>query len=305
MKSIRTFIRLLSIVLVMAGCTNEKPNEIAILKYVTHPALDELEDAYELRLNSLIKSHSELKNFKIKKYNANGNIPTAKSIAESFNYKNVKLILTIATPAAIAVANTSSDVPHIYGAVADPQGAKIIPSNRSTGIQNAGENIIIDALSFMRKAFPDAKRIGTIYNPDEQNSIFVQNHIKSNAPKFGFEVKQATVSGTSQFAGVTEHLCKDVDLVYSANDNTVNSGISSIISVCNKLNKPFIIGDLSTLDKGALFAVGLKYSTMGNDLAFISYEILRGKKISDFPPQGPPSPEIWMNASAKQLLNYT
>jgi len=303
MKLIKTTLFLILAIFMLNSCRDKK-EKIAILKYATHPALDELESAYYLRLDSLIKGNTLLnKKYVIEKFNANGDKQTAKSIAESFNYKDVKLILAIGTPAAMAVAKTKSNIPLVYGAVADPKGAGIIPSIRATGIQNSGENIIIEALQFIKLAFPKVKKIGTLYNSSEQNSIFVQNILKTNAEKMGFELKQITINGNSQLAGITEALCDQVDLVYSANDNTVNAGVTSILSVCNKKEKPFIIGDLSTLSKGALFAVGLEYSRMGKDLATISFSLLTGKSISDFPPQAAPKPQIWLNKKTMESLH--
>jgi putative tryptophan/tyrosine transport system substrate-binding protein len=291
--------------LCLFGCKPKEEKIIAVLKYVTHPALDELEVSFENKLDSLIKTNPNLNNYKIVKYNANGNQQSAKSIAESFNYKNVKLIIAIATPSAIAISNTKSDIPFLYGAVADPVGAKIIPSKRATGIQNSGEIIISKALEFMRVAFPNAKRLGTLYNQGEQNSIFVQNIIKKLSPQYGFELKQITINGNAQLASISEYLCNNVDLIYSANDNTVNAGITSITSVSNKMKIPFVIGDLSTLNKGPLFAVGLSYKKMGKDLALMAYEILCGKTISDFPPKPAPEPEIWLNKTSMGILGYS
>jgi putative ABC transport system substrate-binding protein len=285
-------------------CTSNKSKKVVILKYATHPALDELEAAYVEKLDGLIKVDSALKDFTIEKYNANGSPQTAKAIAESFNDQPVVLILTIGTPAAIAVANTKSDIPFLYGAVADPQGAGVIPSTRATGIQNAGENIINEAVTFIKKAFPNAKRLGTIYNPGEQNSVFVQRLIKRIAEDQHFELKQVQVGGGSQLSGITETLCDEVDVIYSANDNTVNAGVASIVSVASKKKKPFVIGDLSTLSKGPLFAVGLEYKSMGAELGDISYKILKGGKISDFPPQPAPKPEIWLNSATEKELGY-
>src|SRR2546429_7185934 len=107
-------------------------NEIAVLKYATHPALDELEIAYTDELSRLLSSDPSLKDYKIERYNANGSPQTAKSLAQSFvpPTAHVRLILTIGTPAAIAVSNTTSTIPFVYGAVADPQGAGIVPSSR-------------------------------------------------------------------------------------------------------------------------------------------------------------------------------
>lgn len=295
------------------GCNNQnkKDNntkrykkEIAVLKFVTHPALDEMENAFVNHLDSLLKSNDSLKGYFIKCYNANSSSTSANTIAKSFEYKNIALVFTIATPAAIEVANIPSDILHIYGAVADPVGAKIIPSKRSTGIQNSGESIIKEALIFIKSIFGEDVNIGTIYNPKEQNSIYVQDVIKKVGAELKLTVKQATTESTSQLNGITNSLCHDVDVIYSANDNTVNSGVSTITSVTSQYKKPFVIGDLSTLKDGALFAIGLEYSSMGYDLAEMSYHVILENSIKSYPPQGAPKPEIWMNSKIGKELEF-
>ena len=120
----------------------------------------------------------------------------------------------------------------------------------------------------------------------------------------GIEFRQVTVISSSQLAGVTEFLCDDVDLIYTANDNTVNAGISSVVSVCEKKNIPIVIGDLSTLSKGPLFAVGLEYKSMGHQLADISFQLLSGVPLKDVPPKQAPPAEIWLNKTAMTKLTY-
>lgn len=295
---------LLIMLLFIVGCSTKNTRTIAVLKYVTHPALDELEQAFVERLDSLLKSNENFKDYEIKTFNANANAQTAKTISESFVYKKYEQILAIATPAAQAVANTESNIPFLYGAVADPAGAKVIPSNRATGIQNVGDSIIIEALKFIRVAFPKARKLGTLYNSGEQNSVFVQDLVLKYAKEYDFEVIQQSISTGTQISGITESLCNKVDVIYSANDNSVNSSIPAIISVCNKKSIPFVIGDLSTLKSGPLFAIGLKYSSMGEDLADISFSLLMGESIKDYPPQPAPKPEIWLNQDSKEKLNY-
>ncbi len=306
-KTLLGFIGLAGLPLLLVGCIQggvPGKEQIAILKYATHPALDEMENAYYENLSKSLSSDKQLsEKYEINKYNANGNRVTAKTIAESFGFKKVKLIFTIGTPAAQAVANTKSEIPFIYGAVADPQGAGVI-TPRSTGIQNAGESIVIQSLEFIHAAFPKAKVIGTIYNPSEQNSVYVQGFIKSNTEKMGLKLKQVSTAGTAELATLADALTNEVDVVYSANDNTVNAGITSIVAVCNKKKKPFVIGDLSTLSKGPLFAVGLEYSGMGKELANTTFQILSGKPISNFPPQSVPKGKIWVNNQTKKLLGY-
>lgn len=285
------------------SCQKKTSKEVAVMKYVTHPALDEMEKAYVDKLNSLIIKDNL--NWKIKLYNANGNSTTANTIARSFDNNNVGLIFTIATPAAIAVSKNTKEIIHVYGAVADPKGAKIIPSNHTTGVANSGRNIISEAIQFIKTVYGKNVRIGTIYNPQEQNSIYVQGLMKEICAEQGIVLKQATVQSSSNLNSVANKLCKEVDVIYSANDNTVNSGVNAITFVTNEYKIPFIIGDLSTLKNGALFAVGLEYLSMGENLAIMSFELMKDpSKIKSLQPQDAPKPEIWLNLQVAKVLNF-
>jgi Holliday junction resolvase RusA-like endonuclease len=55
-------------VIVLLSCTPPKKNRVVILKYATHPALDELEAAYFDRLSNLLKDDEKLKDYSIEKY---------------------------------------------------------------------------------------------------------------------------------------------------------------------------------------------------------------------------------------------
>jgi putative ABC transport system substrate-binding protein len=289
--------------LLFVSCQKKPSKEVAVMKYVTHPALDEMEKAYVDKLNTLILSNKM--DWKIKIYNANGNSTTANTIAKSFENRNVGLIFTIATPAAIAVSKITKDIPHVYGAVADPKGANIIPSNHTTGIANSGKNIIIEAILLIKAIYGKNVKIGTIYNPQEQNSIYVQELIKDICKEQNITLKQSTVQSSSNLNSVANKLCKEVDVIYSANDNTVNSGVNAITFVTNEYKIPFIIGDLSTLKNGALFAIGLEYRSMGVKLALMSFELMKDPtKIKSLPPEDAPKPEIWFNMQEAKVINY-
>jgi putative ABC transport system substrate-binding protein len=284
---------LLLIVIVLApfipcNAASTQTYKVIILKYATHPALDELESNFVTSLKARIT------NVDIKKLNANGNPVSAKQLAESATRPGVNLIVTLGTPATQAVANTPSDIPLLYAAVADPEGAHVV-LKRSTGIQNAGPDIVRKALKTINALYPKAKRIGTIYNPTEQNSIFVQKLLKSQCDEMGLDLVQRTVSSPTQFQGIVELLHPKIDVLYSANDNLVNKGALSIASTAQALKLPFFIGELSAVSKGAVAGVGVEYSSMGRHLGELAANILI-KPNEPLPPRETPAePQFWLN----------
>lgn len=303
-------ISVVSLLVAVLGCTgsdrkdgskNSQPRTVAIVKFATHPALDDTEVGLVEVIERARAASSSFKDLQIEKHNANGNPQLAKQLAERVTRQDVKLIIAIATPAAQAVVRTPSSIPLIYAAVADPEGAGILESGRATGIKNAGENIIAKALAFIRNVFPRAKRLGTIFNPSEQNSVYVQAILTRLAPKHGFQLVQIEVLDKSQVASSVEVLSKKVEIIYSANDNTVNAAAAGVVAVTRSTKTPFVIGDLSTA-AGALAAVGLEYRSMGNEVGEMAIQLLGGKSVKNLPPREPPAPKIWVDQSTLKVL---
>src|ERR1039458_5901701 len=187
-------------------------SRIVILKYTTHPALDELEKSFIERLNSNVKGNPALANIEIEQYNAGGNQQRAMEYARIATDPKVKLILAIGTPAAQAVSKTDSSIPLLYGAVANPKDAGLIPSARATGIQNASPQVIEQAVAFIHTMFPKATRIGTLYNPSEQNSVGVQKFIQASCDARNLQLIQVTVNDPSQIFSRAEYLASQVDV---------------------------------------------------------------------------------------------
>ncbi|MGV3753945.1 MAG: ABC transporter substrate-binding protein [Verrucomicrobiota bacterium] len=263
--------------------------KVIILKFATHPALDEIETNF---VNSLTGT---LKNVKITTLNANGNPISAKQLAESATRPGVDLIVTLATPATQAVAKTPSSIPLLYAAVADPEGAGVALS-RSSGIQNASLDIIKKALTTITNLVPNAKRIGSIYNPTEQNSQYVQDLIKRACGEMNLILEQRAVSNPNHFPATVEQLRKEIDVLYCANDNLVNKGAHSIATTAAALKLPFVIGELSAVSKGAVAGIGVEYSSMGKHLGELAAKILTRKPNEPLPPrEGPPAPQFWLN----------
>ena len=233
---------MLSCVMVVCISCNKKPGEanpakpkavgtIAIIKFATHPALDEVESSFVNSLNSFLATNENLNYIHIEQRNANGSPQNAKDLAEAVTRPDVKIIVAFGTPAAQAVARTPSDIPVLYAAVSDPVGAGLIPSPRVTGIKNVDSNIVSEAIGFIRKLKPDAKTIGTIYNPSEQNSIFVQGLIRDACKEAGISLTARQLSDPTHISSIAENLAADVDVIYCANDNAVNLGVASLSAV--------------------------------------------------------------------------
>jgi putative ABC transport system substrate-binding protein len=276
---------------------------VVVFKSATHPALDEVEQAFIKAFETAKQAHPELRSVEIVERNADGATEQAARLAEASIRPNVKLIVAFGTSAAQAVSRLPSDIPLLYAAVSDPDGAGLFQHPGTTGIKNVDTNIVERAVAFIRQIHKDVKVIGTIYNPIEQNSVFVQGIMDYVCSNNDLHLERRRVSGPAEIAVTAEAMAKDVDVFYSANDNTVNRGIASLVSVADGARKPFIIGELSAVPSGPLAGVGVDYTKTGIDLAAMAIEILGGKPIRELPPRPAPPPEIWINTNTCTILD--
>lgn len=286
----------LSFVLLLSSCQTEKlPQTVVILRWATHPALVEVENAFTYALISTLKTDPKFADLDIKRLNANANPHRAEQLAETAVQLRPLFIVTFGTPASQAVAKIPSDIPLLFAAVSDPKGAGLFMQKNATGIVNVDLAIVEKTLEYIKILLPKAETIATIYNPAEQNSVFVQQIIAQACRKRNLKLEQGQISDPSQITKTAEKLAQTADVFYCANDNTVNLGVTGLASVATAAGKPFIIGELSAIEKGPTAAVGVDYTETGTELAKIAAQFLSGIPISKLPPQPPPTPKVRLN----------
>jgi putative ABC transport system substrate-binding protein len=282
-------------VLITLIFTSEDTDEsIILIKYATHPALDDVERGFMVKMEERGKSNL------VTLMNSHGNPATAKQLAEAATNRDPKCIVTLATPASQAVSKTSSTIPQYFAAVSDPVGANL-DMTRAKGIRNVSREIIEKAVDNILLFDDSIKRIGTIYNPAEQNSIFVQGLIQEVVKDRNLELISRTTSDPKQLGVLLETMAGEIDILYCANDNNVNKGVGSLSRVCLELDIPFVIGELSAVDKGALIGVGVEYQSMGRQLAelVLSSEFDGVEQVSI---DQVPESYVWINPTiAKQM----
>ena len=113
--------------LLLPGCSSGKSDDsfnIGIVQIVRHEALDLAKDGFVKALQD--EGFKEGKNLKISYKCAEGEPATARSIADGFVADQVDLILAIATPAAQAAAQATSEIPILITAVTNPLDVGVI-----------------------------------------------------------------------------------------------------------------------------------------------------------------------------------
>jgi len=271
----------------LAGCSKKaepkaeaKTYKIGIAKIVQHPALDAIEQG----IMDAVKDGGITATFD--QQNANGDVNTAAQIAAQYRDEKVDLAVGIATPVAVALANTIKDIPVVFGTVTDPVGAGLVTTtdhgeNNVTGMSDA---IPTEQHIKLFKEIAGIKTLGYIYTSDEANSISALNLVKKGCEEAGIALVTQSITKSAEVKQAAEAIVGRCDGIYLTTDNTVFSALPSLVQVFGKAKKPIFSGDVTGAKEGGCFmASGFNYYKAGRATGEMVVKILQGAKPADLP----------------------
>lgn len=321
-KSSVLFVVLLFIISLLSGCAgtaatvgnqesesttkSNKLIEIGITQIVEHPALDSARQGFVDALAS--KGFKDGENIRIDFQNAQGDIPTAQTIAQNFASNKKDMIFAIATPAAQAAFNATKDIPILITAVTDPVDAGLAksldkPGTNVTGTSDAAP--MERQFELLKKLIPNAKKVGILYNTSERNSEIQVDAAKQLSGKFGFEIIAKGVTNTNEVPQVLDSLITKIDVLYVPTDNLVASAIAIISEKCIEKNIPVVGSEKGQVEGGALATEGIDYYKLGFQTGLMAVEVLGGSKTQDMPITMLKDTTLTINADTAEKLNIT
>lgn len=299
---------LLVISFFLTGCGGQKKAEqkvfkIGISQFVEHPALDAARDGFIDGLKEA--GFEEGKNVTFVIENAQGDFPTAQTIANKFVGEKVDMILAIATPSAQAAANATKDIPILITAVTDPVAAGLVkslekPETNVTGTTDM--NPVKEQLELLKEILPDAKNVGILYNAAEANSKVQVDLAKKAAEELNLTIHEATVASSSEVNQAVQSLSGKVDAIYAPTDNTIASAIGAVVKVCNDAKIPVIAAERGMVEGGALATLGIDYYLLGKQTGAIAARVLKGENPAEIPVEGSKEYKLIINKKAAERL---
>lgn len=273
---------LVSVTLIACGTketgSDSKVFAIGVNQLVKHAALDA---SYEGFVDALAEAgYKDGEKIKIDYQNAQGDQATASTIATKLVNDNNDLILTIATPAAQAVANITKDIPILVTAVTDPAASGLVASNEAPGGNVSGTSDLTPVkkqMELLTQLVPDAVDVAVLYCSSESNSKIQAEIAIEEGTALGLNVFEATVSDSNEIQQVVQSLVGNVDAIYVPTDNIISDGMATVASVANGNGIPVIVGEEGMIDKGGLATYGIDYYKLGQLTGKQAVKIIEGK----------------------------
>lgn len=290
----------------IAGALHAEPRTVAITQIVEHPALDAVYQGVKDELEA--EGYKEGTDVNYMHESAQANTAVASQIARKFVGDQPDVIVAIATPSAQTVAAAARNIPVVFSAVTDPVGARLVKSLEHPGANITGITDMLPLekhLDMMLRIVPDAKRIGTVYNPGEANAVALVNDLEKRLDKRGLTLVKAAATKTSEVLGAARSLVGKTDAIYLTTDNTVISAAEAVISVGERAQIPVFAADTATVSRGAVAALGFDYYDVGRQTGKVVGRILSGEKPGDIAVTGVDELSLFVNPEAAKRMGIT
>ncbi len=288
-KVISLILSIVMIVSLFTGCGASEPKAedasakteftVAIVQQLDHSSLDEIREAIKAQLNAL----AEPTNYTvtIKEYNGQNDNSVLSQISTEVVADGVDIIIPIATLAATAaVTAADGNIPVVYAAISDPEGAGLTGLPTVTGVSDALNTPFI--LDMMLAAQPDIQTVGLLYSNSEINSEKPIAEAKEYLDAKGIAYIEKTGTTSGEIVEAAASLVGRVDAVFTPTDNAVMAAEASVAELLNADGIPHYTGADSFVLSGAFTTCGVNYTELGTKAADMAFDILTGGEIGEF-----------------------
>lgn len=257
--------------------SSNEVQKVGILQYISHPSLDQIKDGVVAGLKE--SGYKDGDNIKINFLNGQGDQSKLDTMSQQLLSDDSDVLVGVATPAAKALANATTDVPVVMGAISDPVGAGLVTNLKKPGANVTGLNNqtpVNQQIELAQKLFPDAKTVGMIYSSSEENSVSQIKKAEKRATKAGYTVNKYAISSSNDLSQITQQAAAANDFLYIPQDNTIASAFQTLMQEADKANKPVFVSVDNMVEQGGIATVGQDQYQLGVETGKIAAKILAG-----------------------------
>ena len=277
----------------LGGCGQEAELKIGLTQFATHPAadagrigfMDALADNGFVQPGDTCPEGMTRVDVDFDYQNPEGDPTTEQTIAQKFVNDKVDMIFSFGTRISQQCVNAAkgTDIPVVFCAITDPVAAELVsdwhhPNENVTG---TSDKIEVDSnVELILDIVPGLKKLGTLYNSGEVNSVVLNDELKEVCADRGIELFEVTVSTSAEVQTAAQSLVGKVDVIWIGTDNTVVSGLEALIKVCEDNQIPFFPSDDPSIEKGGIATLGFDYYDVGYQTGLMAVRILKGTPAS-------------------------
>ena len=287
-----------------------KTYNVGYSQIVDHPALTATRNGFLEGLKEA--GFIEGKNLDFRYLNAQGDVANARNIAEKFIADKVDVMTPCTTPnvqAAIRLTK-GTDLPVVFGCVTNPVDSGILAAlDKPTGTNVTGIYGIPPVAKMwdvLMKLHPNAKIVGTIFNPAESNSAALNILNLAEAKKRGVTWAEVHITSSAEMLTAAQALVTKADSLLMPQDNTVASAFDAVVRVAREKKIPLFSYDTSAVERGAIASYAQNQFKAGKDWAHeMVVPVLLGKAPGSMTPATYTMFDLLLNKGTADAMGIT
>jgi putative ABC transport system substrate-binding protein len=279
-----------------------KVPRIGYLGYSSPPLERHLVEAFQQGLRSI--GYVDGQNVAIEYRSAEGKLERLPALATELVGLNVDIIVTLATPGALAAKQATNTIPIVVAAMADPARDGLVaslsrPGGNVTGATFLGPELIPKRLGLLKEVVPGASRVAVLWHPGVYSERTMEDMLKETeaaARKLRVQLQLLGVGGANDFDGAFSAMSKErADALLVFPSPMLYLEYKRIVDLVTKIRLPAVYPWREAVDAGGLMSYGASIPDMLRHAAFLVGRIFNGVKPADLPIEQPTKFELVVN----------
>ena len=286
-----------------------KAPRIGYLGYSSPPLERNLVGEFQQGLRSI--GYVDGQNVAIEYRSAEGKLERLPALAAELIGLNVDIIVTLATPGALAAKQSTNTIPIVVAAMADPARDGLVaslsrPGGNVTGATFLGPELIPKRLGLLKEVVPGASRVAVLWHPgvySERTMGDMLNESEAAARTLRMQLQLLGVGSANDFDGAFSTMSRDrTDALLVFPSPMLYLEYRRIVDLVTKIRLPAVYPWREAVDAGGLMSYGASIPGMLRHAAFLVGRIFNGAKPADLPIEQPTKFELVVNLKSASAL---
>jgi putative tryptophan/tyrosine transport system substrate-binding protein len=225
--------------------------------------------------------------------------------------REVDVIVTAGTPAALAVAKATTSIPCVMVAVGDPVGTGLIaslghPGGNLTGLSSLAPQLEGKRLALLREIVPNLSHLAFLWNPANLLHVAAEKELKAAAEVLQIKVQVLAVRTSEDIDAALASMVRErPGALLVLTDRVFLHNRVRLMEFAAEHSLPGVYAYRELVEAGGLMSYGPNYADMHRRAAAYVDKILKGAKAADLPVEQPTAFELVINLKTAKTLGLS
>ena len=255
--------------------------------------------------------YTEGKNIAIDYRFADGKSERLHDLASELVHLNVNVIISRATPGAVAVKQATTKIPIVFVGVADAVAVGLVsslarPGGNITGVTSLAPELSGKRLELLKETVPKVSRLAVLRNPSNPNDPIIWTEMQAASQTLGLQLQSLEVRSPKDLEEAFESATRaGAEALVTLTDPLLQSHRKRIVDFTAKSRLPAIHPDSAYVEAGGLMSYAPNALEYYVHAATYVDRILKGAKPADLPVEQPTKFELVINLKAAKQIGLT